>query len=157
MRKLRNITIPLLLVCTLFLLSACSSPDSKYKPGHYAEQEVWVCDEVDMWFTLTREPRLPSYGELTLDDEIIPIEFLTTTGSRIDVCKAASPKEQKTFDELYFFSGAGRYHKKKFKMTLYEDVVGDGTETLTFRLIEKDDERAKEYLEIYDSLVEKYK
>lgn len=148
MRKLRNITIPLLLVCTLFWLSACSSLDSKYKPGHYDNQEIWICDEKDMWFICSIEPRLPPYGELTLDDEIIPIVFVTTTGARIYVRKSADPGANTQIEET-LFDGAGRYREKKFKMTLYSDFFGDGTETLTFRLLDQDDENADAYLSIF--------
>ncbi len=54
-----------LLVFTMLMLSSCMASHYHLGPA-LNEYEVWVCDEVDMWFNGSR------YGEITLDGEVIP-------------------------------------------------------------------------------------
>lgn len=144
-----------LLFLVILLLPGCLT-------GHYhmgpapVENEMWVCDEVDMWFYGSR------YGEMVVNDEVIPLnvyvddwEFYVYIENppvlyENDMIIAGKPIYPKSDLYLQFHRYDFDYFtvelKKNYDHHRYEGILDDNDEikTLTFRKVMIEDTSTEE-------------
>ena len=138
------------LIFMMLTLSSCMNSHYHMGPA-LVDNEMWVCDEVDLWFYGS------GYGEMEINDEVIPInvyvddiEFLVFVEDppvlyENDLIIVGDPVYPKSNLYLAFHKYDFDYFtvdlEKNFDHHRYKGILDDNAEitTLTFRKIVVDD------------------